>query len=95
MIIPISVRDPVASTVLTPQERMVLERLQWLATEGKEEADPEVIALADRHIKWSLDDPDSLTRAAFFLAHAPFIQREIKAINAEFSAAEVDGMEDY
>jgi hypothetical protein len=83
------------SQILTPEEQMILDRLCRLAAEGKEEVDAETIALAEKHLKWSFDDPASLERAAYFMAHDPFMIREVRAINEEFACTEGDGLEDY
>jgi hypothetical protein len=80
---------------LTPDELMLLQRLQKLASEGCEEIDEETTAMAKRLLKWSWDDPASLERAAYFMAFDPFMRREIEAINREFAPAENDGLEDY
>lgn len=89
-------RDDATDTeraTLTPQEQMVLDKLRQLAAEGKEEVDADFIALADQYLKWSYDDPESLARAAAFMAQDPFQHREVRAINAELAAPETDGEE--
>jgi hypothetical protein len=86
-----NVRDPCnpvsAASVLTPDEQRLLEKLQQLAAEGKEEVDPEVMALADQ-VRWNRDDPASLARAVYFMAHDPFLRREVAVFNAAFPATE-------
>ncbi len=95
MNIPIQHHPSFDRSFLTPEENSVLEKLQELAKDCKQEVDPEVISLANQFLKWSYDDPASLARAVYFMAHDPFLRREVEAIKAEFAAVEFDGLEDY
>ena len=79
---------------LTVEEQGILEELQRLAAAGCEEVPPELLDRIEQTVKWSYDDPASLERAAFFMAHDPFLRREAQAINEEFSVADGDGLED-
>jgi hypothetical protein len=80
---------------LTPDELMLLQRLQKLAAEGCEEIDEETTAMAKRVLKWSWDDPASIERAAYFSGFDPFLRRESDAISKEFAVADNDGLEDF
>jgi hypothetical protein len=79
--------------VLTPDEQRLLAKLQQLAAERKDEIDAETAELAKKVLHWSWDDPASVERAAYFMAHDPFIRREVEAINREFACADSDGLE--
>jgi hypothetical protein len=81
--------------ILLPEELMILNRLRELAAAGKEEVDAETLVLIDQHIHWSLDDPESLKRSAYFMTQDPFLKREIDQINREFAQTEGDGLEGY
>ena len=80
---------------LTPDEQRLLRKLQQLAADGKQEIDAETAELAKLVLHWNWDDPASLERAAYFMAHDPFIHKEVEAINREFTCAEGDGLENF
>lgn len=82
--------DNTGQNVLTPEEQVLLDKLQQLAAEGCEEVPPELLTLINRTLKWNLSDPASLERALYFTARDPFYQREVGAIDAEFGRAEED-----
>ncbi len=82
--------DGCNSTALTPQEKVLLEELQQLAAEGKQEVDREMVALASRSLQWHFADAASLARAANFMAQDPFMRREVEAINQEFDCFQGD-----
>jgi len=77
------------------EEQALLEELKRLAHAGCEEVPPELIARIKTTIHWSIDDPDSVERAMYFMEEDPFLRREVNLIQAEFAPAEMDGLEDY
>jgi hypothetical protein len=81
---------------LTPKEHRLIQTLRLL-----QQADPVarlqveefIWSLVGRQLHWSFDDPASLDRAAAFAALDPTQRREMDAIEADFAAAESDGLE--
>ncbi len=54
-----------------------------------------VLMRASSSLKWSYEDPKSLSIAMELMASDPFLRKEMKTINREFSCAESDGLEPY
>ncbi len=70
---------------LTPEEQAILTELQRLFDAGYEEIPEEFYEYAKRTLIWSFDDPPSLDRALYFMAHDPFYRRESRLIDEEFA----------
>jgi hypothetical protein len=83
------------SAEVTSQEQRVLALLRQLPPTAVNEVEDFVVFLAARSATWSYSDPSSIEHAARLMASDPFLRREVEAINADSSAAESDGLEDY
>jgi hypothetical protein len=95
---PTTVVNHAPQAQLTAEEErlvQVLRLLRQLAPRSQEEVEQFVWSLVGRYLKWSYDDPESMARAAQFMALDPYLRRESAAIGADFAPAMLDGLEDY
>ena len=91
-----TIQPPAGGAALTPQEKRLVEALrllQPLEPTAADQVERFVWDIVARTLKWDYSDPASLDRAAAFAALDPFLRREVEAVNAEFAAAEGDGLE--
>jgi hypothetical protein len=79
---------------LTPEQQALLEELQRLYASGCEEVPDELIDRIRRLLRWSWDDPLSIERSVHFMAHDPYYQRELRAVNEDFACTDADGLRD-
>lgn len=78
--------DELDRNILSEAEIDLLHELQRLAAAGCAEVPEELEARIKQTITWSYSDPASIKRAVYFMAHDPFLQREVKDIEADFAA---------
>jgi hypothetical protein len=72
-----------------------LKTLALLSPTDARLVDQLVFFQAGRSLKWSYDDPRSLSQAMDLMARDPCLRKEMGAINKEFMCSESDGLEPY
>ena len=86
--------QPVACNQLSTNEAF-LKTLALLSPKDAQLVDQFILFRAGRSLKWSYDDPHSLSQAMDLMARDPFLRKEMEAINREFMCAEGDGLDPY
>jgi hypothetical protein len=72
-----------------------LKALRLLSPKDAQLIHQYVLVQASNSVKWSYDDPISLSIVMDLMANDPFLRKEMETINREFSCAESDGLEPY
>ncbi len=84
----------VVANPLTPEEQAILTELQECFDAGHEEIPEEFYERMKRTLIWSWDDPASIERSLYFMAHDPYYRRESRAIEEDFARLTLRSLEE-